>query len=57
VQVAGPQFKGPALGNALKAEVNDKRRSDHLATSQYEAMQRKMEVERPRGGGITRGDY
>mmetsp|Transcript_3835 Transcript_3835/g.6348 ORF Transcript_3835/g.6348 Transcript_3835/m.6348 type:complete len:376 (+) Transcript_3835:56-1183(+) len=57
VQVACPEFKGPALGNALKAEVNDKRRSDHLATSQYEAMQRKMEVERPRDGGITLGAY
>lgn len=51
VQVACPEFEGPHLGNALKADVNDRRRGDHLATSQYEAMQRTMEVERPRDGG------
>mmetsp|Transcript_108124 Transcript_108124/g.187685 ORF Transcript_108124/g.187685 Transcript_108124/m.187685 type:complete len:379 (+) Transcript_108124:81-1217(+) len=55
VQVACPEFKGPNLGTALTSFVTDKRRPDHLATSQYESMQRKMEVERPRDSGIMRG--
>jgi len=48
IQISVPEFAGPKLGNALNVASADKARDDRMATSQSEAMQRNMEVERPR---------
>mmetsp|Transcript_96353 Transcript_96353/g.176683 ORF Transcript_96353/g.176683 Transcript_96353/m.176683 type:complete len:763 (-) Transcript_96353:24-2312(-) len=53
VQVTCPEFTGPILGDALKANVSDKKRVDHLAVSQCEAMQRTMEEQRPTDVSVT----
>merc|ERR1719412_1494735 len=41
-------FTGPKLGVAVKAEVSDRNRGLGLVTDQNEAMNRHMEVERPK---------
>jgi len=57
IQVSVPEFDGPKLGVAVHAVIDDKRRpsAGTMATSQYEAMERTMQVERPKDGGITKG--
>lgn len=56
VQTACPDFSGPRLGPAMThSMVGDTKRSDLMATSQTEAMQRAMQVERPKETGITAG--
>eukprot|EP00413_Alexandrium_margalefii_P034174 CAMPEP_0204579516 /NCGR_PEP_ID=MMETSP0661-20131031/43531_1 /ASSEMBLY_ACC=CAM_ASM_000606 /TAXON_ID=109239 /ORGANISM="Alexandrium margalefi, Strain AMGDE01CS-322" /LENGTH=375 /DNA_ID=CAMNT_0051588533 /DNA_START=48 /DNA_END=1175 /DNA_ORIENTATION=- len=55
VQVSCPGFAGPKLGVAMHVSSDDKKREGKMATSQYEAMERTLEVERPKDGGITRG--
>merc|ERR1712151_1486489 len=48
IQVSCPDFKGPHLGVAVNTTVDDKSRGLGLVTDQTEAMNRTMEVERPR---------
>jgi len=55
IQVSVPEFQGPKLGAAVNTELDDKKRDNNMATSQFEAMERTLEVERPKDGGITRG--
>jgi len=56
VQTKVPSFTGPKLGHAVAhQDPKDRKRIDAMATSQYEAMQRTMEVERPKDAGITMG--
>eukprot|EP00927_Polykrikos_kofoidii_P065651 TRINITY_DN61381_c0_g1_i1.p1 TRINITY_DN61381_c0_g1~~TRINITY_DN61381_c0_g1_i1.p1 ORF type:complete len:370 (+),score=59.42 TRINITY_DN61381_c0_g1_i1:68-1177(+) len=55
VQATCAEFTGPKLGTAHTAADGDKKREGTKATSQYEAMEKAMEVERPKDHGITRG--
>jgi hypothetical protein len=56
VQTACPDFSGPKLGPAMThCMAGDTKRGDLMATSQTEAMQRAMQVERPKESGITAG--
>jgi hypothetical protein len=56
VQTSCPDFSGPKLGPAMTHSMaGDTKRSDLMATSQTEAMQRAMQVDRPRETGITAG--
>merc|ERR1712151_1362745 len=55
VQVACPEFTGPKLGHAQNVEAKTAKRGSALCTNQYESMQRTMEVEKPKDGGICRG--
>merc|ERR1712061_704727 len=56
IQARLPSFIGPKLGHAVAhQDTKDRKRDSGMATSQYEAMQRTMEVERPKDGGITMG--
>merc|ERR1712110_1122141 len=56
VQARVPSFTGAKLGVAVAhKDDKDQKRPGTTATSQYEAMQRTMQVERPKDGGITMG--
>jgi len=55
VQTKVPEFSGPHLGVAQKAEVNDTSRGIGLATDQTEAMQAAMDKGETRLDGIIRG--
>jgi hypothetical protein len=56
VQTKYPNFNGPRLGAAMShAMAGDVKREGMTATSQQEAMQRAMQVERPKETGITAG--
>lgn len=55
VQINCSEFTGPKLGTAHTAAEGDTKRGGTVATSQYEAMERTMQVERPTDRGITRG--
>jgi len=57
VQVKVPEFPGPHLGTAVKAEIRDGNRGLALVTDQNEAMQRHMEIGRPRDGGVAFGAH
>jgi hypothetical protein len=48
IQVSVPEYNGPKLGTAVTHYMEDQKREGLMATSQTEAMQRAMEVERPR---------
>lgn len=55
IQKSCPEYNGPKLGHAINVDAKTQRRPKMTATSQYEAMQGAMEVERPRDGAICRG--
>jgi len=50
VQVHCPEFTGPKLGVAISIASHDAKRDISACTDQNEAMQRTMDVERPKGG-------
>jgi len=52
VQVRCPEFEGPHIGIAVVAQVKDESRGLALVTDQSEAMQRHMELERPKDSAI-----
>jgi len=55
IQVSCPEYSGPKIGKAVQSQVRDEKRNSGLCVDQYEAMQKTMEVERPKDQGITRG--
>jgi len=55
IQTKVPEFKGPFLGTAIKAEIKDASRGLAMVTDQNEAMQRHMQVERPKDVGVAFG--
>lgn len=55
IQVHVPEYDGPKLGVAMNVDSHDAKRDNTRVASQYEALSRNCEVERPRDGGIIRG--
>lgn len=55
IQVSCPEFDGPKLGVTLTHEAKDRKREGLQCTDQSEAMQRAMQVEKPKDQGIIRG--
>lgn len=56
IQANCPEYTGPQIGHATHAEILDKSRGLGLVTDQNEAMNRHLEVERPKDGLILRGE-
>jgi len=54
VQAQVPEYEGPKIGVAVKAEVVDESRGIGLITDQTNVYQGVMETERPKDGGIIR---
>jgi len=54
VQANLPEYTGPKIGVAVKAEVEDESRGIGLITDQTNVYQGVMETERPKDGGIIR---
>jgi len=54
VQTAVPDYAGPKIGVAVKADVADESRGIGLITDQTNVYQGVMETERPKDGGIIR---